>query len=51
MAQENESNFEPGETAGEAKAEIGICDWNDPDTGGRQQKRAPVLRSTVVKLQ
>jgi hypothetical protein len=25
--------FEPGESAEEAKAEIGIADWNDPETG------------------
>ena len=31
--QPDESLFEPGETPEEAKAEIGIADWNDPDTG------------------
>jgi hypothetical protein len=29
----SESVFEPGETTEEATAEIGICDWMDPDTG------------------
>jgi hypothetical protein len=33
MQQQDESFFEPGETPEEAKAEIGIADWNDPDTG------------------
>jgi hypothetical protein len=33
MQQSDESAFEPGETAEEAKAEIGIGDWIDPDTG------------------
>ena len=33
MEQQDNSTFEPGETAEEAKAEIGIADWNDPDTG------------------
>jgi len=33
MEQGDDSMFEPGETAAEAKAEIGIADWNDPDTG------------------
>jgi hypothetical protein len=33
MQQSDESTFEPGETADEAKAEIGIADWIDPDTG------------------
>ena len=33
MQQSEESTFEPGETLEEAKAEIGIADWIDPDTG------------------
>lgn len=33
MQQSAESTFEPGETADEAKSEIGIADWIDPDTG------------------
>lgn len=33
MEQEDDSSFEPGETPAEAKAEIGIADWNDPETG------------------
>jgi hypothetical protein len=28
-----ESNYEPGESLEEAEAELGIADWNDPDTG------------------
>lgn len=31
--EQGEAPFEPGETPGEAKAEIGIADWIDPDTG------------------
>ena len=33
MEQEDDPSFEPGETPEEAKAEIGIADWNDPETG------------------
>ena len=33
MEQQDDSGFEPGETPEEAKAEIGIADWNDLDTG------------------
>ena len=33
MEQADDFDFEPGETADEAKAEIGVSDWNDPDTG------------------
>ena len=33
MGQQDDSDFEPGETPEQAKAEIGISDWNDPDTG------------------
>ena len=33
MEQQDDSSFEPGETPEEAKAEIGIADWNDPETG------------------
>ncbi|OIP14054.1 MAG: hypothetical protein AUK53_05650 [Betaproteobacteria bacterium CG2_30_59_46] len=28
-----DSDYEPGESLAEAEAEIGIADWNDPDTG------------------
>ncbi|HQR50845.1 MAG TPA: hypothetical protein PKW44_04325 [Methylophilaceae bacterium] len=28
-----ESSYEPGETLQEAEAELGICDWIDPETG------------------
>jgi hypothetical protein len=31
--QSDEPAFEPGETLEEARAEIGIADWIDPDTG------------------
>ena len=27
------SSYEPGETLGEAEAELGISDWTDPETG------------------
>lgn len=33
MEAQDDSTYEPGETAEEAKAEIGIADWNDPETG------------------
>jgi len=33
MQQTDEATFEPGETPEEAKAEIGIADWIDPETG------------------
>ena len=33
MGQQGDSDFEPGETPEEAKAEIGVADWNDPETG------------------
>jgi hypothetical protein len=28
-----DSDYEPGESLAEVEAEIGISDWNDPDTG------------------
>jgi hypothetical protein len=28
-----DSDYEPGESLAEVEAEIGIADWNDPDTG------------------
>lgn len=28
-----DSDYEPVESLGEAEAELGIADWNDPDTG------------------
>lgn len=31
--EQDESTFEPGETPEEAKAEMGVADWNDPETG------------------
>ena len=33
MQRSDESSLEPGETIEEARAEIGIADWIDPDTG------------------
>jgi len=33
MEAQDDSTYEPGETAEEAKAELGIADWNDPETG------------------
>jgi hypothetical protein len=33
MQRSDESAFEPGETVEEAKAEIGIAEWTDPETG------------------
>lgn len=33
MEQQDDSSLEPGETPEEARAEIGIADWNDPETG------------------
>ncbi|MGZ5093994.1 MAG: hypothetical protein ACXWIP_22500 [Burkholderiales bacterium] len=33
MQGQDETSFEPGETVEEAKAEIGIAEWTDPDTG------------------
>jgi hypothetical protein len=28
-----ESDYEPGESLAEVESELGISDWNDPDTG------------------
>jgi hypothetical protein len=28
-----ETSFEPGESVDEARAEIGVADWTDPETG------------------
>jgi len=28
-----DSDYEPGESLEEAESELGIADWNDPDTG------------------
>lgn len=28
-----DSDYEPGESLQEAESELGIADWNDPDTG------------------
>jgi hypothetical protein len=33
QAGDEESPYEPGETIEEARSEIGIADWIDPDTG------------------
>lgn len=36
-----DSDFEPGESVGEAEAEIGIADWVDPETGELAEEQAP----------
>ena len=41
MQESGESSFEPGETTEEAKAEIGIADWIDPDTGEPAEEDGP----------
>jgi hypothetical protein len=41
MQQSEESFFEPGETPEEAKAELGIADWIDPDTGEPAEEDGP----------
>jgi hypothetical protein len=33
MEYNDDSDYEPGESLQEAEAELGIADWNDPDTG------------------
>lgn len=33
MEYTDDSDYEPGESLAEVEAEIGISDWNDPDTG------------------
>jgi hypothetical protein len=35
---------EPGETLGEAEAELGIADWVDPDTGALAEEERPRIR-------
>ena len=41
MQQSDESPFEPGESIGEAKDEIGIAQWIDPDTGEPAEESGP----------
>lgn len=36
-----DSSFEPGETAEEAEAELGISDWIDPETGEPAENSVP----------
>ena len=36
-----DSDYEPGESVGEAEAEIGIADWVDPDTGELAEELTP----------
>ena len=33
MEYKADSDYEPGESLEEAESELGIADWNDPDTG------------------
>lgn len=41
MEYNSESEYEPGETLGEAGNEIGIADWVDPETGELAEGGAP----------
>jgi hypothetical protein len=43
MAPAIESIYEPGETLQEAEAELGICDWIDPETGSPAEDSVPRL--------
>jgi hypothetical protein len=36
-----DSDFEPGESVGQAEDEIGISDWVDPDTGELAEELTP----------
>ncbi len=36
-----DSSFEPGESVGEAEAEIGVADWVDPETGELAEELMP----------
>jgi hypothetical protein len=40
---DDESDFVPGETLGEAEAEIGMSDWIDPETGEPAEDGIPRL--------
>jgi hypothetical protein len=39
----SDSEYEPGESLGEAQDEIGIADWVDPDTGELAEDGTPHL--------
>lgn len=41
MEQQDQSSFEPGETIDEAKEEIGMAGWTDPDTGEPAEDTVP----------
>ena len=41
MQARDEAAIEPGETAQEAEAEIGIADWVDPETGEPAEEGVP----------
>jgi hypothetical protein len=41
MQARDEAAVEPGETAQEAEAEIGIADWVDPETGEPAEEGVP----------
>jgi hypothetical protein len=41
MQQEDQSSFEPGESLDEAKEEIGIAGWTDPETGEPAEDTVP----------
>jgi hypothetical protein len=41
MQARDEAAVEPGETAQEAEAEIGIADWVDPETGVPAEESVP----------
>jgi hypothetical protein len=42
-AVDEESDYEPGETVDEARAEIGLAEWIDPDTGEPAEEDSPRL--------
>jgi len=42
-ASTDESGYEPGESAEEAEAELGISDWIDPETGEPAEDSVPRL--------
>lgn len=41
MQYSSDSEYEPGESLGEAENEIGIADWVDPETGELAEGGAP----------
>ena len=44
MQARDDVELEPGETAQEAEAEIGIADWVDPETGEPAEESVPRLK-------